>query len=99
MTLICGAKHCLVLILYFVSEVFTIPYQLNENYFCCGRKVIPEHHMSRDHAGGWGSPLITCGVMKPLKNNVHANSLVPADMSICTVTLVSSLVVSSQSQH
>lgn len=68
----------------------------------CGRKVLSEHHMSRGHAGGWGSPLITCGVMKPLKNNVHANSLgwadplsIPADMSICVVTLVSSLVVSS----
>lgn len=102
MTLNCGVECCLVLILCFISEVFAIPYQLNENYFCCGRKMASEHHMSRNHAGSWGSPLITCGVMKPLKNNVHANSLgwadlllVPADMSICMVTLVSSLVVSS----
>lgn len=86
----------------FCLRSFAIPYQLNRNYFCCGRKVISGQDMSRDHAGSWGSPLITCGVMKPLKNDVHADSLgwadlllIPADMSTCMVTLVSSLVVSS----
>lgn len=33
MTLNCGIECCLALILYFVSEVFAIPYKLNENYF------------------------------------------------------------------
>lgn len=75
MTLSHGAEYCLVLILYFVSEVFAIPFQLNENYFCYGRKVTSEPYMNEDHLGGWRSPLIACGGMKPLKNNVHANSL------------------------